>query len=315
MAYVQSKEQAGWRLYFSSTADPSPKVELRDKTDKLDLATIARLFHLPIDDASKKLRTCSTKLKKLCRQKGLSRWPYREGKAPSPTPSTPKVDGVEGGAFNPLQGSPLHAPPTHAYTDTMGSTRVTTGAPPTALGKNMHGGGGLSPPNMDNPALQSCNNVGPGGGLDFSIPHPGFASHNAMSGEVIGQHAAGTNRGQEDLLDLDFSIHYTGFAPDNSMLGEVVGQHAVGTNRGQEEDLLDLDLMDLDLLDLGGMGEIDIGLSPPNMDNPALKSRMGQEEDLLDLDLLDWGLGGMGEMVKAPLGRLLHLRPISQLSL
>eukprot|EP00798_Chlamydomonas_sp_ICE-L_P030927 gene30927-35982_t len=198
MAYVQRKEQNGWRLYFSSTVDPSPEVELPDKTDHLDLATIARLFHLPIDDACKKLGTIHNRLEK----SSTPSMPL--GKAPSSTTSTSRMASLN---CNPFQGSPLHAPPTHAYahySHTMGSTRVTTGAPPTALGNNMHGGGGLSPPNMANPALQSCNNGGSWGGLDFSIPLPGFAPDIAMSGEVMGQHAAGTNRGQEeDLMGLD----------------------------------------------------------------------------------------------------------------
>eukprot|EP00798_Chlamydomonas_sp_ICE-L_P021432 gene21432-28397_t len=215
MAYVQSKEQDGWRLFFSSTADPSPDIELPDKTDHLELATIARLFHLPIDDACKKLGTCSTKLKKICRQKGLSRIQNRLeksitpsthlGKAPPSSPTTPRVMGLNSNQF---QGVPLQTPPLNwAYAHTLGSTsnQAYTGAPPTARVNNMHGGGGLSPRNMDtSPALQSHhNNGGPVLALDFSIPHPDFAADNDMLGEWMGQNTAGTNRvAKDEVLDL-----------------------------------------------------------------------------------------------------------------
>eukprot|EP00798_Chlamydomonas_sp_ICE-L_P005878 gene5878-30733_t len=168
MAYVQNKEQDGWRLIFSTTADPSPNIELPDKTNQLELATIAKLFHLPIDDACKKLGTCSTKLKKICRQKGLSRWPYR------------KVRSIQ----NRLEKSSTPSMP-------LGK------APPP---------GPTAPRVMDFPlALQGRhNNGGPVRGLDLSTPFPVLAADNLMLGEGMGQNAAGTNRKEEEeeVLDL-----------------------------------------------------------------------------------------------------------------
>jgi hypothetical protein len=36
------------------------------------------VFHLPMAEAAVKLGVCSTVLKKICRRKGISRWPYRQ---------------------------------------------------------------------------------------------------------------------------------------------------------------------------------------------------------------------------------------------
>jgi hypothetical protein len=39
---------------------------------------IAKHFHLPINEAAKKLNICPTVLKKICRKNGLPRWPHRK---------------------------------------------------------------------------------------------------------------------------------------------------------------------------------------------------------------------------------------------
>eukprot|EP00798_Chlamydomonas_sp_ICE-L_P024752 gene24752-10391_t len=148
MNYVQNKEQDGWRLLSSSTADPSPDVKLPDKTEQLELATIAKLFHLPIDDACKKLGTCSTKLKKICRQKGLSRWPYRKVRSihtrleKSSTPSTPLVKAL----------------------------------PPSPITPRLMG---LNSNQFQGPPLNRRHtNGGPERTLDLSIPFPGLSADN-----------------------------------------------------------------------------------------------------------------------------------------
>ncbi|KAI8110897.1 hypothetical protein M9434_004471 [Picochlorum sp. BPE23] len=39
---------------------------------------LAQFFHLPINEAAKKLDICPTVLKKICRKHGLPRWPHRK---------------------------------------------------------------------------------------------------------------------------------------------------------------------------------------------------------------------------------------------
>eukprot|EP01096_Ripella_sp_DP13-Kostka_P001023 TRINITY_DN11224_c0_g1_i1.p1 TRINITY_DN11224_c0_g1~~TRINITY_DN11224_c0_g1_i1.p1 ORF type:complete len:362 (+),score=175.34 TRINITY_DN11224_c0_g1_i1:132-1088(+) len=47
----------------------------------LTLDDLAPYFHLPINEASKKLGICATVLKKICRKIGISRWPHRKFKS------------------------------------------------------------------------------------------------------------------------------------------------------------------------------------------------------------------------------------------
>lgn len=42
------------------------------------LAEIRDHFHIPLSEAARGLNVCSTKLKKLCREYGILKWPYRK---------------------------------------------------------------------------------------------------------------------------------------------------------------------------------------------------------------------------------------------
>ncbi|KAG0455490.1 hypothetical protein HPP92_024507 [Vanilla planifolia] len=53
----------------------------RERTGKLHIKDLADYFHLPISEAAKELRICSTALKKICRKHGMSRWPHRKIKS------------------------------------------------------------------------------------------------------------------------------------------------------------------------------------------------------------------------------------------
>jgi hypothetical protein len=44
----------------------------------LQLKELQTCFHLPMAEAAKNLKVCSTVLKKICRKYGISRWPYRQ---------------------------------------------------------------------------------------------------------------------------------------------------------------------------------------------------------------------------------------------
>ncbi|KAM3757878.1 hypothetical protein ACB098_01G000800 [Castanea mollissima] len=62
----------------------TPKVSLaaqRDRAGKLTLEEVGRHFHLPIEEASRRMKLCPTVLKKICRRYGIHRWPYRKVKS------------------------------------------------------------------------------------------------------------------------------------------------------------------------------------------------------------------------------------------
>ncbi|KAI7987653.1 Protein NLP7 [Camellia lanceoleosa] len=50
----------------------------RERTGKLTVKDLIGYFHIPIEEAAKKLNICPTVMKKICRKYGLSRWPYRK---------------------------------------------------------------------------------------------------------------------------------------------------------------------------------------------------------------------------------------------
>ncbi|KAL0017669.1 hypothetical protein SO802_004738 [Lithocarpus litseifolius] len=53
----------------------------RDRAGKLTLEEVGRHFHLPIEEASRRMKLCPTVLKKICRRYGIHRWPYRKVKS------------------------------------------------------------------------------------------------------------------------------------------------------------------------------------------------------------------------------------------
>ncbi|GMI76385.1 hypothetical protein like AT5G16100 [Hibiscus trionum] len=50
----------------------------RERTRNLTLKEIEKYFHLPIEEAAKKLEFSATVVKKICRKYGLTRWPHRK---------------------------------------------------------------------------------------------------------------------------------------------------------------------------------------------------------------------------------------------
>ncbi|CAH2072633.1 unnamed protein product [Thlaspi arvense] len=54
---------------------------VRERTGKLTLKDISMHFHLPIEQAARKMSLCPTVVKKICRRGGLYRWPHRKIKS------------------------------------------------------------------------------------------------------------------------------------------------------------------------------------------------------------------------------------------
>lgn len=52
----------------------------RERAASLRLSDVGRFFHLPIDEAARKLKLCPTVVKKICRREEMNRWPYRKVK-------------------------------------------------------------------------------------------------------------------------------------------------------------------------------------------------------------------------------------------
>eukprot|EP00741_Cyanophora_paradoxa_P023734 tig00021616_g22925.t1 len=51
------------------------------KREEPSVDVLAQYFHLPINEAAKRLSMCCTSLKKLCRKHGIKRWPHRKIKS------------------------------------------------------------------------------------------------------------------------------------------------------------------------------------------------------------------------------------------
>ncbi|KAL0887804.1 hypothetical protein Bca101_011787 [Brassica carinata] len=59
----------------------TPLAKQRERTGKLKLKDISMHFHLPIQEAARRMSLCPTVVKKICRRGGLYRWPHRKIKS------------------------------------------------------------------------------------------------------------------------------------------------------------------------------------------------------------------------------------------
>ena len=50
----------------------------RERTRNLGINDFVEYFHLPIEEAARRLNICPTVMKKICRKNGVLRWPYRK---------------------------------------------------------------------------------------------------------------------------------------------------------------------------------------------------------------------------------------------
>ncbi|KAE8100076.1 hypothetical protein FH972_018005 [Carpinus fangiana] len=53
----------------------------RERAGKLTLKDVGHYFHLPIEEAARRMKLCPTVLKKICRRDGMNRWPHRKVKS------------------------------------------------------------------------------------------------------------------------------------------------------------------------------------------------------------------------------------------
>ncbi|KAJ6994608.1 hypothetical protein D5086_013640 [Populus alba] len=53
----------------------------RERAGRLKLDDFRQYFHLPIEDAARRLHLCPTVVKKICRKFGMTRWPHRKIKS------------------------------------------------------------------------------------------------------------------------------------------------------------------------------------------------------------------------------------------
>nr|BAN21749.1 minus dominance protein [Gonium viridistellatum] len=79
-AFLQQIITEGYRLEKSQDKVPSaiPLAKVLPRKADLTSADLSSYFHLPIKEASKSLGISTTYLKRICRQLGIPRWPYRK---------------------------------------------------------------------------------------------------------------------------------------------------------------------------------------------------------------------------------------------
>lgn len=49
-----------------------------DSVTDIDVKILRSVYNMPIEQAAKQLGVCVTVLKRICRRKGIARWPYRK---------------------------------------------------------------------------------------------------------------------------------------------------------------------------------------------------------------------------------------------
>nr|BAF99249.1 minus dominance protein [Gonium pectorale] len=79
-AFLKQITCEGYRLEKGKEKPPSavPLAKVLARKADLTSADISSYFHLPIKEASKCLGISTTYLKRICRQLGIPRWPYRK---------------------------------------------------------------------------------------------------------------------------------------------------------------------------------------------------------------------------------------------
>lgn len=69
-------------------------VRQRERAHNMSLKELADYFHLPIADAAKRLKLCSTAIKHACRRNGVARWPSRKVNSHSIVAPFPSINSL-----------------------------------------------------------------------------------------------------------------------------------------------------------------------------------------------------------------------------
>nr|ADI46915.1 MID1m [Volvox carteri f. nagariensis] len=77
-AFVKQFISEGFQLQKPDFRAEAPKRQALTRKADLTNADISSFFHMPIKDASRELGLSTTYLKRICRQLGIPRWPYRK---------------------------------------------------------------------------------------------------------------------------------------------------------------------------------------------------------------------------------------------
>ncbi|XP_073110441.1 uncharacterized protein [Elaeis guineensis] len=74
----QQQQQIDHQLQPGGSATPSPVAAPPPPSGKLSFEEISKYFSLPIAEAASSLGVCTSALKRICRENGIIRWPYRK---------------------------------------------------------------------------------------------------------------------------------------------------------------------------------------------------------------------------------------------
>ncbi|GLC77773.1 hypothetical protein PLESTM_001141100 [Pleodorina starrii] len=77
-AFVKQFVTEGFQLQKPDFRAEAPKRQALTRKADLTNKDISSFFHMPIKDASRELGLSTTYLKRICRQLGIPRWPYRK---------------------------------------------------------------------------------------------------------------------------------------------------------------------------------------------------------------------------------------------
>jgi hypothetical protein len=77
VAALSKPKQSTVEALLSTTKRRGKASDNSDLNKRPELESIAKLYHLPLCEAARQMNMCTTTFKLLCRERGISRWPYK----------------------------------------------------------------------------------------------------------------------------------------------------------------------------------------------------------------------------------------------